>query len=685
MNLEVGPKLDGKPLLPGKAVKLLSQGPLEFAGRQVLFDPFTEGFVTWHVEGDANAVIVSGIVRFGKRTIALESCTVLSDFLLLDRGMLHPHHSDIPQPWLEKLSQGPVLLEEEYADFYAAYGNDQMPNPHVEKVVRLTDQWGTALEVISGAENEVRALQHRTSDQLWNTVKALQDLGWDVRNQNMLPIVMQNALTTEIIEDGDQLKLEATAHFGEMDCVLGDGNALFVDLGESVGLLDLAVLAKELPKRRSIRKTEIGEWESKSRTPDLLRQYLAPLEEVVPNSGFKGVLHPYQLEGLRRLWQWKQSGLGGILADEMGLGKTVQVLAFFSLLKLSHPILVVVPRSLLDQWRLEIEAFLPDMNVCVFYGSSRQLQAEGLILTTYGLLRQETQLQNLHYSAVVLDEAHQIKNPRSQSFKAAQSLKADFRLSVTGTPIENRPEELETQLKFAVPGAIKPGPFLLRRTKEEVAIDLPPKIIQDVWVTLTTDELSQYSALEAQIRQGLLEKPNQNKVEILEGILRLRQICSHPGLVFAKQLDREWSKCQRVISDCEEMVAEGAKVVIFSQFTSMLDVFEKKLSAPFLRLDGSTQNRSELVQQFQNDPDYPVFLISLKAGGVGLNLTAADYVLLYDPWWNEAVENQAIDRAHRIGRTSPVIARRYYAAQTIESRIKDLKDKKLELVEQLIL
>ena len=684
MHLTDGPCIDDKPLRPGKALDVLRAGSIFYQNQKVIFDPFAIGKAAFALDGDSDGVILSCVIKLGKHELALENTKIFGDFLLLDKGILHLLDHDLPDEWFEKLQKGPVLLEkDEYAAFYATYGDASMPKPHEKKVLELCDYHGTEWRRISGPKEELGDMRC-SINAVFKKLQELQAQGWTII-KNDQPVVLQTGIETKIITDHAFAMLDGTLQFGDFEAPIerGLGSNLFIELEGSIGLCDPEILAAELPDKLKVPKVQIGAFESPNRPPSTLAMHLAPFKEVLPGPKFAGKLHSYQQEGLNWLSFWSRSHLGGILADEMGLGKTVQVLAFFSQLTSSHPSLIVVPTSLLFQWKSEFETFLPGETLHLYYGPNRVLDGTSrFILTSYGCLRTSAELLEQTYACVVLDEAQAIKNPRSQTFKAAVKLKSEVRISMTGTPVENKAEELQTQLKFTTPGADRPGPFLLRRTKAEVAKDLPPKITQDVFVTLEDEELAFYKEFESKLRAGLIEKENATQMEILEGILRLRQLACHP-LLINKPMPH-CSKLNRLLADAEEITAAGYKVVIFSQFTSMLDIIGQHLDCPYLRLDGKTKSRASLVEQFQTDPGVSVMLISLKAGGVGLNLTAADYVLLYDPWWNEAVENQAIDRAHRIGRKGAVIAKRYYAAETIEQRVRDLKIKKAHLADQLL-
>ena len=439
---------------------------------------------------------------------------------------------------------------------------------------------------------------------------------------------------------------------------------------------------------------------------------------------FQGNLRPYQKNGVDWLLFLYHNKLSGLLADEMGLGKTVQTLAFFSKISSNKPILIVVPTSLVFNWKKEWSQFVLDKTLYVHEGNKRTsdlavLQRQQAIVTSYALLRIDFLLfQKLGFSCILLDEAQWIKNPDSQLAKALYTLNADTKICLSGTPVENRADDLWSLFHFLEPellgerkdflsqlqAAMSDGrykkrlqkllrPFILRRLKEDVAQDLPEKMEQIVWVEMKETQRAFYEEWLFKTKSGLLKRvaldgASSHRMEILESILRLRQICCHPALVDGEvSMDEGSCKTTRVLEDLEEVVLEGRKVLIYSQFTQMLQILKKQIQTrgwKFAYLDGDTKDRESAVASFQEDPNVQIFLISLKAGGVGLNLTAADYVFLFDPWWNEAVERQAIDRAHRFGRRGAVIARRYIMAESIEEKMLKLKEHKVALAQGLL-
>ncbi len=449
-------------------------------------------------------------------------------------------------------------------------------------------------------------------------------------------------------------------------------------------------------------------------------------EPLDPPPGFGAELRPYQRAGLGWLDFLRRTGFGGVLADDMGLGKTVQVLALLEARRQAGagPSLAVVPRSLVFNWVREAERFAPAMRVRVHHGPGRKARVAALgdydlMLTTYGTLRQDAaDMRDVEFDYAVLDEAQAIKNAGTATAKAARLLRARHRLAVTGTPVENRLDDLWSLFEFLTPGllgaapafarlvqagddggaagreAVARGvrPFLLRRTKAQVAPELPPRTEQTVWVDLGPTERRLYDELRDHYRASVAERAEQvgagrAQVHVLEALLRLRQAACHPGLIDAARREESSSKLDVLVDRLAESTAEGHKAVVFSQFTSMLALVRARLDAEgvvYEYLDGRTRDRAARVERFQGDPACPVFLVSLKAGGVGLNLTAADYVFLLDPWWNPAAEAQAIDRAHRIGQTRPVHALRLVARGTVEEKVLELQAGKRALADAVV-
>jgi superfamily II DNA or RNA helicase len=454
--------------------------------------------------------------------------------------------------------------------------------------------------------------------------------------------------------------------------------------------------------------------------------HITPLD---PEPAFTGTLRPYQREGLGWFAFLRQFGFGGCLADDMGLGKTIMVLALLDSRRSAavapddahRPSLVVVPRSLVGNWIDEATRFTPSLRVLDAAHAKRSIDAETLtghdvVLVTYGTLRRDiAELAEIEFDYVVLDEAQTIKNAGTAAAKAARLLKGRHRLALSGTPIENHLGELWSLFEFLNPGVLGRAkmferaatasghdaahllsrglrPFILRRTKAQVATELPPRTEQTILCELDTNERALYDGLRRHYRQTLLARVHRegiakSKMHVLEALLRLRQAACHGGLVDPARQKESSAKFDVLIPRLQELVDEGHKAIVFSQFTSLLALLREQLDAGKLKyeyLDGRTRNREERVERFQTDPDVPLFLISLKAGGLGLNLTSAAYVFLLDPWWNPAVEAQAIDRAHRIGQTREVFAYRLIARDTVEEKVLELQQSKRDLADAVL-
>ncbi|HET9887602.1 MAG TPA: DEAD/DEAH box helicase, partial [bacterium] len=447
---------------------------------------------------------------------------------------------------------------------------------------------------------------------------------------------------------------------------------------------------------------------------------------AVPRS-IRAQLRPYQREGLDFLAHTSSLGIGAILADDMGLGKTLQALAWLAWLgkkeSPSTPSLVVCPASVIHNWEREAQRFAPSLRILTLTAGAqrhalrRQIPEYDLVVTNYALLRRDLEeLQRMEWRAVILDEAQNIKNPDAVVSKAAKTLRARHRLALTGTPLENRVLDLWSIVTFLNPGylgtrtsfeqrfdridvppharrllAAKLRPIMLRRLKKQVAPELPPRIEERRDCDLTPGQRKLYIAEVAKGR-ALIQKLassgglQRNKISILALLTRLRQICCHPALAGGRE-SLGSGKFDALFELLDPLFAEGHKVLVFSQFVECLKLIDREMRLRGIAhhmLTGQSRNRAELVAAFERDLNPAAFLISLKAGGTGLNLTAASYVILFDPWWNPAVEAQAIDRTHRIGQDRTVIAYRMLARGTIEDRIWDLQQQKASLVSDVL-
>ena len=437
-------------------------------------------------------------------------------------------------------------------------------------------------------------------------------------------------------------------------------------------------------------------------------------------------LRHYQEAGLAWLWFLNRHGLSGVLADDMGLGKTVQAIALLLKLKQEQggaPALVVAPTSVLANWEREVERFAPSLKVVTWHGADRQEKADelksvDLVLTSYALIRRDVaQLKELKFRVVILDEAQNIKNADSATAQACKSMQADTRLALTGTPLENRLTELWSLFDFLMPGFLgtvdafsdrfehpisvqgdvsvrdrlkkRIHPFVLRRLKTEVAKDLPPKTEVVTYCEMDPAQASLYREVLEDSRRKVTEQIekvgfNRSRVSILAALMRLRQVCCDPRLLKLPPgtLLPPSAKLDRFGELVDDLVAEGHRALVFSQFTEMLALLETKATEKgyaSLYLDGRTKDRMAKVDAFNDEKGPPLFFISLKAGGTGLNLTSADYVIHYDPWWNPAVEDQATDRTHRIGQTRAVFSYKLITKGTVEEKILALQQRKREL------
>ena len=445
---------------------------------------------------------------------------------------------------------------------------------------------------------------------------------------------------------------------------------------------------------------------------------------------FRGKLRPYQEAG----YQWfnflRQYNFGGCLADDMGLGKTVQTLALLQKVKEENPegrltSLIIMPTSLIYNWEREAAKFAPDLKLLIYTGVFRnkdiaQFSKYDLVLTTYGISRVDVELlSSMFFNYIILDESQNIKNAASKSYKAIRQLKAKHKLILSGTPVENSVNDLWTQMSFINPGLLGSQhyfqeefvipiekkkdeekakklqalikPFVLRRNKSQVATELPPKTEHLFYCQMSTEQAERYEQVKSEYRNELLQSLEEGtfakkQVQVLQGLIKLRQIANHPKLI-DEDFSGESGKFENVIHTLENILANGHKVLIFSQFVRQLDIYRKhfdKEKISYAYLDGQTQNRGEVVRTFQENKEIQLFLISLKAGGVGLNLTEADYVFILDPWWNPAVEQQAIDRTHRIGQTKNVFIYKFISKDTVEEKILALQGRKKQVAESLI-
>ena len=591
-------------------------------------------------------------------------------------------------------------------------------------------------------------------------VRTLVSEGWRVEAEGQL-FRSPSAIRVEINSGVDWFEVSGAAQFddislplprllaaltrGEQTIALGDGTVgiLPEDWLQKYGMLGelgsteknhlrfarhQAVLLDALIAAEAEFKTD----EAFAQLRDQLRDFTG-IERAEPPPGFMGQLRDYQKAGLGWMNFLARFGFGGCLADDMGLGKTVQALALLESRRTRRvrapeqngrdcgPSLVVVPRSLVFHWKREAERFAPELRVLEHAGAARlrpgpHFAEYDVVLTTYGTLRRDAlHFKDQRFDYCILDEAQAIKNASTLSAKAARLVRADHRLAMSGTPVENHLGELWSLFEFLNPGMLGRGsllagagrnpdarsreilsralrPFILRRTKEQVARELPAKTEQTLYCDLEPREKKLYDELRDYYRARLLQNTDGESIgkirfQALEALLRLRQAACHPGLLDKKKAAEPSAKLGTLLAQLEQVLDEGHKALVFSQFTSLLAIVRQHLDHAGTRyayLDGRTRDRQARVDEFQNNPDLKLFLISLKAGGLGLNLHAAEYVYLLDPWWNPAVEAQAIDRVHRIGQTRQVFAYRLIARNTVEEKVLELQRTKRDLADAIV-
>ncbi|WP_407666953.1 DEAD/DEAH box helicase [Myxococcus guangdongensis] len=550
-------------------------------------------------------------------------------------------------------------------------------------------------------------------------------------------------LDAEFVTDDQAVDLGAVRMWldsGRRFVPLKDGTFAEADAVELKRVADLLEEAGAMPGRSRTRLplhqavaldllADLGEFtevEAKARQAMLELRETAGVPKVAVPDGLHATLRHYQEAGLSWLWFLRRHGLSGILADDMGLGKTVQSLSLLQKMANEEgrkPSLVVAPTSVLANWEREAERFTPGLKAMVWHGQDRKERAEDLkgmdlVLTSYALVRRDLdQLSQVGFRFVILDEAQNIKNADSATAQACKSLPSDTRLALTGTPLENRLSELWSIFDFLMPGFLGSAdsfgdryeqpiqvandasardrlrrriqPFILRRLKTEVAKDLPPKTESVAWCEMEPGQAALYREVMEESKRKVSESIEKvgfkrSRVSILAALMRLRQVCCDPRLLKMPPgtLLPPSAKVERFLELVEDLVAEGHRALVFSQFTEMLELLKQeadKKGLRYLYLDGRTKDRMGKVDEYNRPDGPPLFFISLKAGGTGLNLTAADYVIHFDPWWNPAVEDQATDRTHRIGQTRAVISYKLITRGTVEEKILSLQRRKRDL------
>ncbi len=497
-------------------------------------------------------------------------------------------------------------------------------------------------------------------------------------------------------------------------------------------IVQMALGAKDAPGGFDFGGVKATGWVGK-----LLRQLNggATLNELKAPKAFSGTLRPYQVRGFSWLSFLRKWGLGACLADDMGLGKTIETLAMIQHdweRGIKRPVLLICPTSVVNNWQKEASRFTPELPVLVHHGADRmrgeafakQAQEHAIVVSSYGLLQRDIKsLQKVPWAGVVLDEAQNIKNPETKRAKAARAIRADYRIALTGTPVENNVGDLWSIMEFLNPGFLGTqtefkrnffipiqaqrdpsaterlkrvtGPFILRRLKTDRSIiaDLPDKMEMKVFCTLTEEQASLYAAVLKDVEEALDSVEGiDRKGLILATLSKLKQVCNHPVQFLGdkSRLPHRSGKLDRLTEMLEEIIEVGDRALVFSQFAEMGRLLKQHLQEtfgceiPFLHGGVSKRKRDQMIDRFQTEDGPPIFLLSLKAGGTGLNLTGANHVFHFDRWWNPAVENQATDRAFRIGQTKNVQVHKFICAGTLEEKIDEMIDRKKEVAETVV-
>ncbi len=648
---------------------------------------------------------------------------------LLPRLMLETKGKGLYLEVMPCIVYGDPIIAKVEGDYLKVMGDGPVPERNRSQETKLIDDWQKAYHLPVG-----KASFFEGEEAVGFTDK-LQSFRGDISGEGLQAFSRQEPLVVELDFQSDDIKvsfssggkgsadpkavLEAWQNGDQMVPLINGGWAeipagwLHKHGQKLLSLLAAKQDQEKLPKAGLFLLAELAEEIDEDIPADVakMKEAISSFDRVkeynLPRD-LRAELRHYQKDGVNWLGFLKELQMGAVLADDMGLGKTLQTICV-----LSGKSLVIVPTSVLHNWQREIEAFRPSLKVQLFYGPNRELDLDqnDIVITSYGVLRMDQdRLSQIEWDVIVLDESQTIKNSSSQVARAAFSLKADFRVCLSGTPVENRLEEFWSQMHFANPGLlsgrkdfaerfVKPitagdetavvslqkrvKPFILRRLKKEVATELPNKTEVVLEVELSNEERTIYQSILAATKKQVIEKLQSGGgvMEALEALLRLRQASCHGRLVPGQVIERS-SKIDLLMEQLEKSLANEHKALVFSQWTSLLDIiegefFEKKL--PYYRIDGQTKNRQDIVDKFQTDGQPNVLLMSLKAGGVGLNLTAADHIFIVDPWWNPAAEDQAADRAYRIGQKNKVLVHRLVSVGTVEEKILALQSKKRQL------
>lgn len=639
---------------------------------------------------------------------------------------LHFHNDDnIPKRWEKFVQESLPSLKEQGWKI-------SMEQNFPYNIIKADDEWYAEVEEGSGIDWFGIELGVTVNGERLNLVPILLELLR--KNENIFEVIESLPVQEQfLVPTGDGRRIALPSE--RIKILIGTLKHLFLSQGNidqdrllKMQKLDAALIAEIEAAGKALNMRWFGGDTVRSLGKQM-KEFTSIKKVALPRT-FHGELRQYQQEGLNWLQFLREYYLSGILADDMGLGKTVQMLAHISVEKaakrLNNPALVIAPTSLMLNWKMEAERFTPDLKVLTLHGSERKtyfgdIKKYDLILTTYPLLlRDKEKLLSHEYYFVILDEAQTIKNARAKITQIVNQLKAKHRLCMTGTPLENHLGELWSLFNFLLPGylgtykqfgsvfriAIEKNknrdcsgvlsrrikPFVLRRTKQEVVAELPLKTEICRMVELDSTQRDLYETIRASMHEKILSViaehgMDRSHIIVLDALLKLRQVCCDPALLkldIAKDIVNS-AKREELMTMLTSMVGEGRKVLLFSQFASMLALIAKqleKLGIAYVILTGKTLDRETPIRQFQ-EGKVPLFLISLKAGGTGLNLTAADTVIHYDPWWNPATENQATDRAYRIGQDKPVFVYKLITKGTVEEKIVEMQNKKRQLMDSL--
>ncbi len=654
-------------------------------------------------------------------------------------GLLNINQSERYEPTANSNSNTFIYEEKHETEYWLEFTSEILPelqkngwqihnHTSFRMVKSETSNWFVKLDK-SGRKNETVSLSIgvKGEDKDYNLLPVLNAKKEFYTKQQL----RKNKTTVLDLEDGKKMPVDSEKLITIFDILseLNDRSFLNKNGTMSLSKYNLATISD----LEDFAETSLANWDADVQSKGIIEKIedYTEIEHTKPPKGLKATLRPYQQNGLNWLQFLRNHSFGGILADDMGLGKTIQTLAHILVEKeqgrLTKPALIIAPTSLIFNWRQELENFTPELSLLTLHGSERkgkqkQIENYDVVLTTYPLIHRDKDTFLLNsFSILVLDESQAIKNPRTQTARAINLIDAKHKICLTGTPVENHLGELWSQINLVAPGLLgtmkqfntifqdpiengadlnrkqqlqrRIKPFVMRRTKAEVETDLPPKTTIIRSLELSDSQKKLYESIRASTLISLKEIRRDDKISgknypvILNALLKLRQACCHPKLTKLDSVRKgaKSSKLELLLELLPKMIEDKRKILVFSQFTSMLKIISdhlNELEIGHTMLTGETKDREQAVNQFQNG-DTPVFLISLKAGGSGLNLTAADTVIHYDPWWNPAAEDQATDRAYRIGQDKPVFIYKLISTGTVEEKILQLQQEKSKIAKDI--